>query len=50
MGVHMLVNSVPPSGWRWQVFKDGKLVKSGTASSEIEARTAGNAAKREFES
>jgi hypothetical protein len=36
-----LIRAVPPhGGYRWKVVNDGETVASGTAATEIEARSA----------
>jgi hypothetical protein len=42
--IKILVNSTPPSGWRWQLIAENqKVLKTGTARSEVEARAMASA-------
>jgi len=47
--VRILVNHVPPEGWRWQLVAGGNTLKSGLAKTEAEAHGAANAALRRLQ-
>ena len=35
----IVVRATPPSGFRWEIVADGKIIKSGATATEFEART-----------
>lgn len=47
--VRILVNNVPPEGWRWRLVAGGNTLKSGSAKTEAEAHGAANAALRRLQ-
>ncbi len=44
-----IINSTPPSGFRWSIVGGGKTHRSGTAETQAQANAAADAAVKELE-
>ena len=49
MVMRISVTNTPPDGVRWHVIERGKIIRDGTASTELQARAAAIKAIKEIE-